>query len=280
MKLQEPGVLETSQVFFSTASENARSLFFYLLCCGNYDCNFNYVVNRKNYYSFLILYVVKGYGYVVCNGKKNLIKAGEIALIDCYKPHIYGTDSGWKILWFHFDGQNARAWYDRIENTAGLILKPLDSNRSLSCMEEILQPLYGNVQVNEVIVHRNITILLSDFLYSTKVPAGTETCVNKIIGHINNNLTENLTIEQLAERACLSPYYFIRFFKKQTGYSPHEFLIHARVNAAQYYLKTTSLSLKEICFACGFSGESAFSNTFRRITGMTPVTYRNNASGI
>ena len=72
--------------------------------------------------------------------------------------------------------------------------------------------------------------------------------------------------------------YFSRLFKKETGYSPHEYVIQARVNAAKYFLQSARLSQKDICYSCGFSSESSFCTTFKKATGLTPSQYRKNVS--
>ncbi len=91
---------------------------------------------------------------------------------------------------------------------------------------------------------------------------------------MNEHLTEPLTLDDLAARASLSPYYFTRLFKKETGFTPHEYLIAMRINSAKFLLKTTSASIKEICFLTGFASESSFCTTFKKWVNATPSSYR------
>jgi transcriptional regulator GlxA family with amidase domain len=79
----------------------------------------------------------------------------------------------------------------------------------------------------------------------------------------------------LAGRVSLSRYYFTRLFKKETGYTPHKYVLMARINAAKFYLKSSRLSIKEISASCGFANECGFCAAFRRIVGITPMVYRN-----
>lgn len=83
-----------------------------------------------------------------------------------------------------------------------------------------------------------------------------------------------MTVEELADVAGLSLYHFIRSFKQETGFTPHDYLIDTRLNTAKYLLKNTSLPIKDICFHCSFSSESVFCNAFKRELGLTPTKYR------
>ena len=78
----------------------------------------------------------------------------------------------------------------------------------------------------------------------------------------------------LAEQAGLSQYHFIRTFKKETGFTPHEYLVNTRLATARYLLKNTRLPVKDICFNTGFSCESVFCSAFKQHQGMTPAQYR------
>ena len=79
--------------------------------------------------------------------------------------------------------------------------------------------------------------------------------------------------------ANMSPYHFIRSFKNEVGFTPHEFILRSRVNTAIFLLRATSLSLSEITYKCGFANEAAFSNCFKSLTGTTPLKCRQEASG-
>jgi AraC family transcriptional regulator len=66
----------------------------------------------------------------------------------------------------------------------------------------------------------------------------------------------------------------LRTFRASTGYSPHQWLTHLRIEEAKTLLQKASNSLIDIALGCGFSSHGHFSNTFRRIVGVTPREYR------
>ena len=101
------------------------------------------------------------------------------------------------------------------------------------------------------------------------------TRIEEVLSYINEHIDQPLTLDSLAQRVSLSPFYFSRVFRKETGYTLREYMINTRINAARFYLRTTELSLKEISYRCGYGSDSTFCTTFKRITGMTPLEYRN-----
>lgn len=92
---------------------------------------------------------------------------------------------------------------------------------------------------------------------------------------IHDRLTENLSLQELAAEANLSPYHFSRQFKLSTGYPPHEYQLRLRIQKAKEWLREKPFRpIAEIAISLGFSDESHFRRHFKRITGSTPSRYR------
>src|SRR5258706_6952612 len=83
-----------------------------------------------------------------------------------------------------------------------------------------------------------------------------------------------VTIEQLSHEAALSPYHFIRLFRRVYKQTPHQYLIQRRIEAAKQLLHSTDLSITEICIEIGFESLGSFSTLFRKATGLSPTSYR------
>jgi len=92
--------------------------------------------------------------------------------------------------------------------------------------------------------------------------------------YIEENITENITIDVLARTAGLSPYYFIRAFKRSTGMTPHRSVLEARVRNAQTMLMNSDTGIGEIGRAVGFLSAGHFDAAFKKIVEMTPTAYR------
>ena len=82
------------------------------------------------------------------------------------------------------------------------------------------------------------------------------------------------TLLDLAQRAGLSPFPFLRMFRKVTGVSPHQFLLRVRLNAAALELRGTNTPITEIAYATGFEDLSNFIRTFRAEFDLAPSRYR------
>ncbi len=275
MKVDEKGVLEESEVFFHNPSQLSKKLFFNIICCGNFTCDRHYRVKRKTYHSFLLIYVLKGKGYYKKEGKTLLLKENSLTLIDCNVPHEYGTNSGWKFLWIHFDGILANNWFTQIDKKKQCYVEILNTIEIINYMKEIINCLKYNKVSNEALINKYIVSLLSEFI----IEKNGNTDINpfqNIMGYINNNLDKKLTISDLANRACMSEYHFIRKFSKEVGYTPYEFILHSRVNASKFYLTTTNKPIKEILYICGFKDSSAFSTAFKKIVNISPSKFREN----
>ena len=83
-----------------------------------------------------------------------------------------------------------------------------------------------------------------------------------------------LTIADLAQEAAMSPYHFVRSFRAMVGMTPHQFILHTRLNRAAVRLRRTTDTISAIAFAAGFNDLSTFNRRFQRIMGRSPSTYR------
>jgi AraC-like DNA-binding protein len=274
LKINEKGVLKNSAIYFHNASTLARELYFNLLCCGFYYCDNHYKVKRNTYHSFLLLYVIKGNGYVIINDEEIQINENTLVLIDCNVPHEYGSKLGWNIFWCHFTGKLAIPWYQQILKLNNGVKHLDNASACYIHFKELIDIHRDETGSNEAYTNRLITDIISELLVNP-ITKNKERPFTNIAGYINNNLNKNITVDELAERACMSKFHFIRVFNKEFGFTPHEFIIHSRINAAKFFLLSSSKSIKEIVYLCGFNNESAFSNTFKKVVGMTPCQFRN-----
>src|SRR5262244_4571875 len=93
----------------------------------------------------------------------------------------------------------------------------------------------------------------------------------RVMDFIEEHLSEDVSLNALADLVRLSPYHFLRSFKQSFGEPPHRYWTRRRIEHAKSLLANPRASITEIAFDVGFSTTSAFSATFRRITGQTPM---------
>jgi len=98
--------------------------------------------------------------------------------------------------------------------------------------------------------------------------------LNAALTHMREHLHEDLSRDDVAKVACLSPSHFSRVVKQAFGHSFTELLATLRVEKAREELILTDKSLIQISLDCGFSDQSYFTKVFQKITGRTPGEYR------
>ncbi len=92
--------------------------------------------------------------------------------------------------------------------------------------------------------------------------------------YILNHYERDIGLKDICGYVFLSPSYFARVFKQETGHSPISFLINTRINRAKELLAESEDKASDIALSVGFSNQQRFNETFKKITGMTPLEYR------
>ena len=106
-----------------------------------------------------------------------------------------------------------------------------------------------------------------------KVKTNNYAAIESTVAYIKENLTADLSLEALADRAGFSSIYFHKCFRASVGMTIREYVEAQRIKRATMLLVQSNMTLTEIAYECGFSSQSYFSFAFRRKMGMTPREY-------
>jgi AraC family transcriptional regulator len=98
--------------------------------------------------------------------------------------------------------------------------------------------------------------------------------VSQALRRIEAEAHEQLALADLAAEAATSPYHFLRTFRQLVGMTPHQFVLHTRLNRAAVRLRTSDNPVSAIAFDAGFGDLSTFNRRFRRVMGCSPGNYR------
>ena len=131
--------------------------------------------------------------------------------------------------------------------------------------------LYTESLINLLVVH----LLRQHSAFGRSLPKDTNPVspsrLKQVLDYIHDNLGHSLSLMELASVANLSPSRFTRVFRQETGLSPHQYLIQARIEQAKHLLKSGGdISIGSIAHQVGFADQSHFTRHFKRIVGVTP----------
>lgn len=278
MKSTETGVLKKSDFYFSSPSPTAKDLYFYPISAGHFFCVKNYHLIRKDYKSLLITHIISGSFTFVQNAKHTTAHAGDTVILDCFKPHEYYTDDSFESVWIHFSGQNCKKFYEEIVRNEGNLIKCSDPDHVKRLLFRIFNGVASEDKPSEISLSLDIYKTLSELLnpvhISTKNNASYEDSIQESKKYILEHLNEKLSVSDIADRIHMSPSHFTRVFKRQTGFSPYDFVLVSRLNRAKDYLQKTDMSISQIAYEIGFNSESNFIYFFTKNTGQSPNKFR------
>jgi AraC-like DNA-binding protein len=98
--------------------------------------------------------------------------------------------------------------------------------------------------------------------------------IRRSVELMHAQLEQDLSLKEIAAASYLSPFHFVRVFKKLTGTTPHAYLASIRNSRAQLLLADPNFSITEISSRVGYSSPSHFTKAFRQATGLTPRAFR------
>ena len=133
---------------------------------------------------------------------------------------------------------------------------------------------YGNSLLFDTYVLQ-LLIYINDLFYSNPFAAPDKYSdeVRFITEYIDAHITDNITLDILADKLSLNKYYLSHKFKHETDTTILQYLILARISKAKQFL-SNGMNVTETCYNTGFNDYSNFITTFKKVTGYTPKKYQ------
>lgn len=94
------------------------------------------------------------------------------------------------------------------------------------------------------------------------------------IEFIRNNIHESINLKELSDKACMSTTSFYRYFKRELGMSPIEFILNEKIKHAKKLLSNPNINVSEVSYATGFEDSNYFIRLFKKYEGVTPKQYQ------
>ncbi len=237
---------------------------------------------KSHYHEYFELYYLEaGERYHMIQDRLYKIYPGEFLIFPPYMMHhSYGEKNiEFKrfLLYFRKEEVGASSLLRMLEKGTG-VYKPDVRTKQLihRMLEGLLKEQEQKGTLFEFYSHTLLNMILLIIVRQIQVPVKEEKKgrMGEVINYIHTHYQEDITLDSLAQRFYVSPYYLCREFKKYTNSTIIQYLNVTRIMNAQRKFMETDGNITEISKATGFSNITHFNRVFKSVTGMTPSGYR------
>lgn len=231
-----------------------------------------FYLQRSNQNFMLFFYTVGGQGKIIVNNEEFIAKKGSVFIINGKSNQVYYTfeDEKWEFKFLHFLSYK--------ENS---ILKMLSVHQNETInTDTTINEIFNIIKDFDIFTDIKLSMLmnnlLTDLLLYNKTPRSDipiYSAVESAIQYIQDNYHKKISIGEICDKLHFSKYYFIHIFKQHVGISPYEYLIKYRVNSSKQLL-LKKISISETAILCGFGSSNNYNKIFKKLTGMTPNSFR------
>lgn len=230
-----------------------------------------------------LVLITSGEGFLeTTDSPRTSLCQGDLLVLLPGEWHCYGPTSknGWSEMWLLFTGPVAdslRSTGRALTSQRAISLRRFSDWRSrfadivnvLVHQEEFRNSLQGNLAAR-------ILPLLVDLrrLEVAPLEANTDTKIESMLHKLEEDLSQEVNWQSLANSIKLSASQFRRRFRLYTGESPHQYLINLRIKRAEEFLIRSSLPIEEIAAELGYAGSTQFARIFKSKTGLSPRSWR------
>ncbi len=250
-----------------------------------------------HYHEFCkILLLVSGSGGYSVDGQRYALQSGDIVLVDSHSVHRPEFEPGIvyeRIVLYispeflHRSSVPDCDLTDCFRGQHGHVLRPEESVRkklfalAATLERELAGEEYGRVILSNAAVLRLLVAVTRELRRSDAPQPGPVTPGNErvvaIVRYLDRHLTEDISIDDLAERFYLSKYHMMRLFRRETGTTIHGYLTERRLMQARSLIQG-GMSATDACYRSGWRSYSSFTRAYGKRFGSTPTGRRDAAA--
>ena len=268
MQFTEIGTEKDSHIYFYTSNQASKSVLYYPIVAGSFNCNAEYSVERESYDSILLLCVLEGSVTLIQNGSYTANK-NEMLIVNCYEAHKYFANGYARTVWLHFDGKYAKEWFSEIGSQK--------MKRGGKIADEIFNIIEKIKQHDSIYTISSAVYSIMCEILNPVISIENEQLekINEAKKFIEENFQEPLSVEKIAATINYSVSYFTKIFKDATKLSPYDYLLSLRLEKAKELLHKSEAPISQVAFLTGFNSVSNFIYFFKKHVGVSPLKFRN-----
>lgn len=247
----------------------------YPLQYGEQECDggYGYGPCIRNFY--FLHYVYGGRGYLLAEGRRYEIKAGQYFLIYPGQMAYYEADreEPWLYRWIEFSG----AFCEELLLTAGFSKENPVLSDSTGAVGKAVKKLTETGRAEFSLVMEKLWGILHAMTAGSTHGTGTgrgSAYIRKCENYMRMNLHKKIRVAELAAYAGVNRSYLSRIFREQKGQSPQQYLLKLKMEAAAQHLKNKEILIKEAALCVGYDDPLEFSKQFRRHFQVSPSEWR------
>ncbi len=246
-----------------------------------YECHMVNLVNSRRHYHNDIEIILMLSGSATANviNKEYSIKKDDLFLINNNESHEFYNCEDAKALVFHLSKQKFLLediiTFENTFDNNDLEVKKIKSNLAKTFIDTLNSKHYASFNELFSIINSLVLYYRRDDI-ETKKNAKYEDRISRIVKYIDENYSERITLQELAEHENLSISYLSNFFEKNFGKTFLNYYNDVRIDNAITDLIETNESIETISFNNGYDDPRSFVNAFKKRYNCLPSTYRKN----
>lgn len=271
-------VTDTRRII-NTPNDIAKKTFFYVQEAGYLKSLKPHLSSRNDLDSYLFLAVLSGEGTVTYENITYELSKGDIVLLDCRRrySHISSADNPWELLWIHFNGPSAGAYYDYIAKNRGHRFHFPDLHHISNSINELIhlhENRFDDTDIRSSAIIVNLLTSCCAKNNSAEDESALSYKLEQILHYIDEHFPEKISLDYLADKFSISKYYLAREFKKTYAMTIVQYILTKKITQAKALLRYSNLPIEAIAAQCGIGDSSYFNKIFKKTEGMTASQYR------
>jgi AraC-like DNA-binding protein len=238
-------------------------------------------VIRKNGYSIpQIILCTKGEGILIINEQQYKILPQMCFYLPSNCAHeYYANNCIWETHWITFCGSFIDEILNELNFTSGMVFPLTDTTRLEGIFRKILatlkiDKLYGGYLCSGLIYEYLLEIFKCTNENANLKKYKKNHILMPVLELIETIFTRQISLEELAEEAHITPQHLCRVFKENIGIRPYEYIAKRRIQEAKRFLADKKHTIADIAKMVGYNDCSYFGSIFKKYERMTPSEFR------